>query len=92
MSRYPRDIIDKMWRDVVMDEICSNTDDYEKRINNLIQIERWGYDPRDSYCISDRFLGTKIKQTISMDLENKISNYLAQIFLILASKIQPMTL
>ena len=89
MSRYPRDVKDKMWKKILVDEFCSNTDDYERKINNLIQIETWSYDPKDSNLINDRFLVSKIKQTINIDLENKMSNYLTQNCLSLGPDIQP---
>ena len=46
MSRYPRDVKYKMWKEILVDEFFSNTDAYEKKINNLIQIETWSYDPK----------------------------------------------
>ncbi|KAK5962583.1 uncharacterized protein PWA37_000631 [Arxiozyma heterogenica] len=76
MSRYPRDVKDKMWKEILVDEYCFNTDNYEQKINDLIQIEKWSYDLRDSNPINDRFLASKIKWTINIHLENKISNYI----------------
>lgn len=31
MSRYPRDVKDKMWKEILVDELCFITDDYEKK-------------------------------------------------------------
>lgn len=89
MSRYPRDVKDKMQKEILLDEFCSNTDDYEKKINNLNQIETWSYDPKDYNPINDRFLVSKIKQNVNADLENKMSNYLTQNCLPLSPDIQP---
>lgn len=43
MSRYPRDVKDRMWKEILIDEYCFNTDNYEQKINDLIQIEKWSY-------------------------------------------------
>lgn len=61
MSRYPRDVKDRMWKEILIDEYCFNTDNYEQKINDLIQIEKWSYDPKDSNLINDKFLVSKIK-------------------------------
>lgn len=76
VSKYPRSLKDRMWKKIVVDNWCSNTNKFERTISNMIAMEVWSHKPTDGFVMNNRYFIAKISGSITTDLEKLVSRYM----------------
>ncbi|CCD26135.2 gag protein NDAI_0G03580 [Naumovozyma dairenensis CBS 421] len=73
-KKFPGVTKDKMWKKILIDKYCSNTNEIRHVLDNIILLEIYTEDPENAKPLDNKFINMKIYKCLSNDLRTSLMN------------------
>ena len=73
-EEFPRRVKDKLWKELVVDEFCTEPEGIIRQFTYMVNLEKWSHNKDDYYQINTTFLRTKIDESLTKNVKQEIIN------------------
>lgn len=73
-EEFPRRVKDRMWKELIVDEFCTEPERITKEFMYMVNLEKWSHVKDDFYRINDNFLKTKIEESLTKNVKQEMIN------------------
>lgn len=73
-EEFPRRVKDRMWKELIVDEFCTEPKRITKEFMYMVNLEKWSHIKDDFTRINDNFLKTKIEELLTKNVKQEMIN------------------